>query len=172
MSEMKKCQYCGAMLVADAEVCGMCGSPTAPPPSPTYTGPEPQAVEAIPPTRPEIIEPEIVEPKVIPPPAPQYQAPEPVFSTPGSTQEPSNRVLAVAVEIAAGIFGFLGIGWMIAGKLGLGIGLLVGYWIFIAIYAVILTALSPFTAGFSFFGLCCLPVVPVVSGLMLNNQMK
>jgi hypothetical protein len=117
---------------------------------------------------PPFIEGAVVEPAetaYTPPPAPEYRAP-------AAPQAPSNRGLAVAVEIIAGIFFFLGIGWMIAGKLGVGIGLLVGYWIAVAIYAVILTILSPFTLGFSFLGLCLLPIVPVVSGLILNEKMK
>jgi hypothetical protein len=121
----------------------------------------------------------MIEPDFIPPPASEYKAPQPDFTAPEPTftapeppQAPSNRGLAVTVEIAAGIFCFLGIGWMIAGKLGLGIGLLVGYWIFIAIYAVILTVLAPLTLGLSFLGLCLLPVVPVISGLILNNQLE
>jgi TM2 domain-containing membrane protein YozV len=130
---------------------------------------EPTMIEPAAPIQPEIVEPEVIPP---PAPAPQYKAPEPVYTAPQPTQPPSNRGLAVAVEIIAGIFGFLGIGWMIAGKLGWGIGLLIGYWIGIAIYAVILTLLSPFTLGLSFFGFCCLPIFPVISGLVLNNQMQ
>jgi hypothetical protein len=167
MSDTKICQYCGATIEADAETCIMCGSPTTPPPPPTYVAPETPSV------------PEIIEPAFTPPPTPEYRAPQPDWSTPQPTYRapepaaaPSNRGLAVAVEIGAGIFGFLGIGWMIAGKLGLGIGLLVGWWILIALYVLILTVLAPFTVGLSFFGLCLLPVVPVISGLVLNNQMK
>jgi len=168
MTEMKKCQFCGALLTADAETCLMCGSPTSPPPEPTYTTPEP-AVPAEPAIPSEPAEP--AEPAFAPP-EPEYKAPGPTFTAPEAPQTPSNRGLAVAVEIGAGIFGFLGIGWMIAGKLGLGIGLLIGWWIAIAIYAIILTLLSPFTLGLSFFGLCLLPVVPVISGVILNNQLN
>jgi hypothetical protein len=167
MTDTKICQFCGATIADDAENCPMCGSPTTPPPPPTYTGPEtvtpleePPFIEGA------VVQPaEPAEPVFTPPPVSEYRAP-------AAPQAPSNRGLAVAVEIIAGIFFFLGIGWMIAGKLGVGIGLLVGYWIAVAIYAVILTILSPFTLGFSFLGLCLLPIVPVVSGLILNEKMK
>lgn len=160
MTDTIVCQYCGATIAADSETCIMCGSPTKPPPPPTYIPTE------TPPS------PEIMEPLPSEPPASEYKPPQPDFTTPRPAAAPSNRTTAVIIEIAAGIFFFLGIGWMIAGKLGLGISLLVGYWIFIAIYAVILTALSPFTMGLSFLGICLLPIVPVISGYILNTQLQ
>lgn len=167
MSDTQICQYCGATIMADADTCIMCGSPTTPPPPPAYTAPEAEtSVE-----QPTVLEGEVIGPAKTaeeaypPPPAQAYQAPEPV-------QTPSNRGLAVVAEIAAGIFGFLGIGWMISGRIGLGIGLLIGYWIFIAVYAITLVALSTLTGGISFFGFCCMPIFPVLSGLILYSQKK
>lgn len=37
--------------------------------------------------------------------------------------------LALVLEIAGGFFGFLGIGWVYAGKLGWGLALMAGYWL-------------------------------------------
>lgn len=167
MSDTIVCQYCGATIPANAATCSMCGSPTKPPPPPTFISPET-------PPSPEIMEPAFTKPPAseYKPPQPDLISPEPALSTPQPASASTNRTTAVVVEIVAGVFGFLGIGWMISGKLGLGIGLLIGYWIFIAIYALILTALSPFTVGLSFFGLCLLPIVPAISGYMLNNQLK
>ena len=37
--------------------------------------------------------------------------------------------VALLLEIVGGFFGFLGIGWIYAGRLKMGIVLLIGYWI-------------------------------------------
>lgn len=171
MSETKICQFCGATIADDAETCPMCGSPTTPPPPPTYTGPEPVSPLEEPP----FIEGRAEEPEPPIEPAATVEGDYTPVSQPRvvpPAQPASNRGLAVAAEIIAGLFFLLGIGWMISGKLGLGIGLLVGYWFAIAIYAILLVVLTPFTMGFSLLGFCLLPVVPVVSGLILNEQLK
>ncbi len=125
MTETKTCQYCGSTIPADAETCVMCGSPTTPPPPPTYTPSEPAT-----PAQPEVIEPEIVEPEDLPPAAPAYRASEadiPAFEP----AKPATPWLAIVVEILAGLIGFLGIGWMISGKILAGILILIGNWIFL-----------------------------------------
>lgn len=47
--------------------------------------------------------------------------------------------IAVIAELIGGYFLFLGIGWLIAGDILMGILLLVGYWIFAAIVGFIVT---------------------------------
>jgi TM2 domain-containing membrane protein YozV len=52
--------------------------------------------------------------------------------------------VALALELAGGFFGFLGIGWIYAGRPGLGIALLIGYWLLDWVIGV---TLSIFTLG-------------------------
>lgn len=164
MTETKTCQYCGSTIPADADTCVMCGSPTTPPPPPTYTPPEP-----VTPAQPEVIEPEIVEPEDLPP---AYQPPQtdlPAFEPAPSKPTPW---LAIVVEILAGLIGFLGIGWMISGKILAGVLILIGNWIFLAVGLVLAFANLDSTAGLSFLILCCYPILPLLSGLLLYLRSK
>lgn len=174
-NKMTTCQYCGAALEPEAATCPMCGSPVTPPVEapydpdhPPYTVVPPDAVLPKPtvetPSQPTLEAP----PEPVYAPQPEDLPPAPVFAPPAVS---SNKLLAVVVEIAAGIFGFLGIGWLISGKWVTGIILLVGYWIVLAIYVALLVFLIPFTVGLSLGGLCLTPIVPIISGVILNNSL-
>jgi len=87
----------------------------------------------------------------------------------GATKDPSAGLL---IELIPGLFGFLGIGYLWAGETLLGIALLLGYWAFWSIVAVV-TLLS--------FGLllCFLPffillylAAPIVSALSLQRRLR
>jgi hypothetical protein len=164
MTETKNCQYCGATIPADAETCVMCGSPTTPPPPPTYTPPKPAT-----PPQPEVIEPEIVEPEDMPP---AYKAPEADIPSFEPAPKASTPWLAVVVEILAGLIGFLGIGWMISGKFLAGILILIGNWILLAIGLVLAIYNLESTGGVSLLMCCCYPVLPLLSGLLLYLRSK
>lgn len=83
------------------------------------------------------------------------------------SQTPSNnnKTVAVLAEIFGGWFGFLGIGHFIMGNSGLGIALLLGWWVAIAVMLGI--ALGTLGGGL----LCVIPLwflVPVVSGFSIR----
>jgi hypothetical protein len=56
-------------------------------------------------------------------------------------QKERDKGVPMAVEFLGGLFGFMGIGWMISGHFGAGVALLFGWWIWvaIAIAAIVLT---------------------------------
>jgi hypothetical protein len=75
---------------------------------------------------------------------------------------------AMILEIVFGLFAQLGIGHVYTGRIGLGIGLLLGWWVYIAIAATITTA----TVGFA--GCIFAPIgiiVPIISGLQAKKYM-
>lgn len=105
----------------------------------------------------------------------------------------------MVIEIVAGYFGFLGIGYLYAGRTVAGLLRLFGWWAFIivAVLVVTTTSFAPLLAvgplddatrleaGINLFGsglvlsmigLCCLTVialaVPVISGLMLKGSLS
>lgn len=83
------------------------------------------------------------------------------------TETPNNNKKSVAViaEIFGGWFGFLGIGHFIMGNWGLGLALLIGWWVAIIITLGVL--LGTFGASF----ICAAPiwfVVPIVSGFSIR----
>ena len=85
-------------------------------------------------------------------------------------KDPSTGLL---LELIPGFFGFIGIGWLWAGEVGLGVGLLLGYWAVWAT-AMVLTVLS-----FGVLGLCLIPmlivlyfVAPIASALTLQKRLK
>lgn len=116
-----------------------------------------------------------------------------------SVSSTKNPDTAMVIEIVAGYFGFLGIGYLYAGRTAAGLLRLFGWWAFIGV-AVLLISVGPFApllaigtldteaeleAGLSllgggltlaFMGLCCLvPIVlaiPVISGLMLKHSLS
>lgn len=81
-------------------------------------------------------------------------------------QGPKDSTTAFLVELIPGIFGFLGIGHMWSGNIPLGVGLLLGWWVFLTIEV------------FSFFiliGFCFLPlnvIVPILSAFWLKSKME
>ncbi len=71
-------------------------------------------------------------------------------------------IIAALIEIIGGYFGLLGLGWMYGGDFFRGILLLVGYWIFLALVA----ALISFSLGC--LGFIFAPIyiaVPIISGI-------
>ena len=50
--------------------------------------------------------------------------------------------VAMALELAGGFFGFLGIGWIYAGRPVLGVALLIGYWLLDWLVGVTLSILT------------------------------
>jgi TM2 domain-containing membrane protein YozV len=117
------------------------------------------------------------------------------MSTP-STKDPNT---AMVIEILAGYFGFLGMGYLYAGRTAAGLLRLFGWWAFIGLAALVIIA-GPFTPlltigtidnaaeleaslnilsgglALMLIGLCCLlPVMlatPVISGLMLKRSLS
>jgi TM2 domain-containing membrane protein YozV len=127
-----------------------------------------------------------VQPFATPPPAPPSNyvpaqfPPQPVYAPPPQPPQPpynpyypqrpaKDRNLALVLEIVAGLFGILGIGWIYSGKTSTGLIWLIGYLVWVGI-AVIAAALSG--------GLACLCTVPVnlvcvgISAYNLNNYTK
>lgn len=85
--------------------------------------------------------------------------PQPVYAR-------KDRSLAVLLEVLPGLFGFLGIGWLYAGNIAVGLSLLIGYLLFIGFEILI----GSLTIGIA----CCftlpLNVVAIAaSALLLNN---
>ena len=98
-----------------------------------------------------------------------------------STKDPNT---AMVIEIVAGYFGFLGIGYLYAGRTAAGLLRLFGWWAFIGV-AVLLITIGSFTSFLTLegerqvlalTGLCCLALVvlavPVISGLMLKHSLS
>ncbi len=80
-----------------------------------------------------------------------------------------DRSIAILLEVVPGLFGFLGIGWIYAGNIAVGLGVLVAYLVFIGI-EILLAVVS---VGFA---CCCtLPIniaAIAVSTLLLNNYIE
>ena len=87
----------------------------------------------------------------------------------GTTKDPSAGLL---IELLPGLFGFLGIGYLWAGETALGIALLLGYWAFWAIVAVV-TVLSfgLLLCFFPFFFLLYF-AAPIASALLLQRRLR
>ena len=87
-----------------------------------------------------------------------------------SSMSPQDRAtLAIVLEVVCGLFGLLGIGWLIAGDTQKGIFWLVGYLIWVAV-AVVLIFLT-----FGLFAFCFAPIhlaTIAVSTVMLYNRLK
>jgi hypothetical protein len=87
------------------------------------------------------------------------------MSVPRSVPDPNT---AFVLEFVLGLFGFLGIGWVYAGRIPLGLVMLAGWWIIVA---------SGFGGSLLSGGLgCCLwlPVhfvAPFVSALLVKNEL-
>lgn len=80
------------------------------------------------------------------------------------------------IELLAGIFGFLGIGYLYTGLTGAGVLRLVGYWVYIGVVWVAFTLFSAITLGFGaclFFVPMILQVLPpILSAYELREAMK
>jgi hypothetical protein len=73
---------------------------------------------------------------------------------------------AMLIEAIAGIFGFLGIGHLYAGRTNTGLALLIGWWVFLGIEFVLFAAL---------IGCLLLPlniIVPIVSAIWVRNEVQ
>ncbi|HEY8596939.1 MAG TPA: hypothetical protein VIL85_00835 [Thermomicrobiales bacterium] len=144
------CRTCGTLNPDHSTLCEYCGAslPTPTPRRDPFVQRHPsQSTPAYPPTM-------------------AYAVSYPVR---GATKDPSAGLL---IELLPGLFGFLGIGYLWAGETALGLALLLGYWAFWAIVAVV-TILS--------FGLllCFLPffillylAAPIVSALLLQRRLR
>jgi len=109
---------------------------------------------------------------------PPYQQPpygqgpygQPPYGQPPYGQQPYGQpakdpTVGLLLELI-GFFGFLGIGWIWAGETGIGIGLLLGWFVFLGIEVVLSIVL---------IGLCMIPlnfILPIVSGVILMNRLK
>lgn len=96
--------------------------------------------------------------------------------SPTSSKDPNT---AMIIEILAGYFGFLGIGYLYAGRTAGGLLRLFGWWalIFVGIFgSVMMSAFSDSGSVLAIVALLCLiPIIlatPVVSGLMLKRSMR
>jgi len=89
-----------------------------------------------------------------------YQPPyQPVGPPP---KDPSTGLL---LELL-GLVGFSGIGWLWAGETAIGIALLLGFWVFLAIEVVLM---------FVVIGFCLLPlnlIIPIASAVLLQKRLK
>jgi len=95
---------------------------------------------------------------------------------PASSKDPNT---AMIIEILAGFFGLLGIGYLYAGRTGGGLLRLFGWWALIAVGifgSVIISAFGDSGSLLAIVALLCLiPLIlatPVVSGLMLKRSMR
>lgn len=88
---------------------------------------------------------------------------------PAGLKEPGVGLL---LELLPGLVGFLGIGYIWAGEVALGVGLLLGYWV-VGALLVLLTVASLGTL------FCCFPIfilyypgVPIISALVLHSRLQ
>ncbi|HMA34138.1 MAG TPA: hypothetical protein VKY74_06610 [Chloroflexia bacterium] len=158
--------------------------PAYPPPAAPY---QPPAAPYQPPAAPYQAPAAPYQPPAPAPGASMYQVPgnyTPSTYTPGGATGPgqvmigtvmanppmSDPMVATIIEIAAGIFGFLGVGHMLSGRLVQGIVLLAAWWV-IGL-PIIWLGLPLVTCG---FGFCVAPIlhlgIPILSGLWLRSQM-
>lgn len=154
------CPSCGAGNQAGMGFCGSCGAPLGVPSTPVPPTPPPPPSQVFSTPNPEA-NPEPAF-STYTPPAPTRAATLPSGPLTDSGQSVST---AMIIEIVAGFFGFLGIGWIYAGRTGQGIGLLLGWWALIAIGVIFAVV----TFGFGGLCFCLAPVVPVLSGLWLKS---
>lgn len=68
--------------------------------------------------------------------------------------------LALVLEVGGGFFGFLGLGWIYAGRVPLGLILLVGYWLLAGAISVLLIIFS------SGIWCCFLPAQNLIFGCL------
>ena len=100
-------------------------------------------------------------------PQPYQPAPygQPPYGQPPAAQPPKDPNVGLLLELI-GFLGFQGIGWLWAGETAIGLGLLIGWFVFLAVEVVLM---------FVLIGFCLLPlnlIVPIVSGVILMNRLK
>ena len=94
-------------------------------------------------------------------PQPQY----PQYPAPYGYAQPKDPIVALLLELI-GYLGFLGIGHIWAGKVGRGIGLMVGYWVYWMVSVVLMIVLV---------GCLLLPlgfIFPILSGFWIKSEME
>lgn len=132
------------------------------------TSPAPDPVSPAVPDPPSQPDQEAVQSFSLPSSPNNYQYSPQTPSYPVSDKDPNT---ALIIEIIAGLFGFLGIGCLYAGKTFDGIIRLIGWWIFAPLLIFIGIVLAGPTGGVTF---CLLPLLllgPILSGLNLKKQM-
>ncbi len=88
---------------------------------------------------------------------------------PSSYAPRKDRALALVLELLPGFFGFMGFGWMYADQVGVGLAILIGFWVFLC--AEVGVALV--TLGVSLF--CTAPlhlILLAASAVLLYNQTR
>ncbi len=83
----------------------------------------------------------------------------------------SDPNIAAIIEIVPGLFGLLGIGHLVSGRIMSGVALLLGSLAFIALGWIVILPFLLLTCG---LGICLLPLlwlIPFASGLWLRNDM-
>ena len=101
-----------------------------------------------------------VAPRPVPPPDPGALTP---------VKDPSTGLL---IEMIPGFFGFLGIGYLWAGDIALGLVLLIGYWCFWAIVGVLTVLTLGLLLCFFPFFLLLYFAAPVISALLLQKRLR
>ena len=97
----------------------------------------------------------------------QPASPQPVYVVKQSSPETEGAATtSLWLEVIFGLFSLLGLGHVYSGRTLLGIGLMVGWWV----YIIVAGFLSTITAG---FGLCLfIPIyiaVPIISGIQART---
>jgi len=93
----------------------------------------------------------------------------PVYSSPNSAVTQGASTTALWLEIIFGIFGLLGIGHAYSRRVPLGLGLMIGWWVYIVVAFFVSTA----TLGFA--ACLFLPIgiaVPVISGIQARTYVQ
>jgi len=100
--------------------------------------------------------------------SPSYPSPEPA-AAPLSPEVQSAATTALILEIVFGLFSLFGIGHVYSGRLGLGLALMVGWWVYIAAAGFI----STLTGGLA--GCLAIPIyiaAPIFSGIRASAYVK
>jgi len=87
---------------------------------------------------------------------------QPDYPQPPAKDE-NTPTVAMILEIVLGFFGFLGVGHIFTGRLGLGIGLMIGWWV----YTAVAFGVTAVTGGFA----ACL-FLPLNIGLLVFSGIK
>ncbi len=166
------CQYCGAGLQQPGPP-GQPQQPSTPGSTPDYDQATQVAVPAPgqPPPNPygQSTSPSSAPPQQSyggPPPAQPYSYG--TASVPGARLGPEVKdpTTGLLIELLPGFFGFMGIGWLWAGETAIGVALLLGFWVFLAVEIALM---------FVLIGFCLLPVnliAPIASAILLQRRLK
>src|SRR5689334_11741152 len=126
------CPYCGAATTASARFCSTCGralTSAAPlPATGAAARPEQPTTRLAAPPPPAYSPPPLYQPAPLAPGLVTPGLDTPRFYQGGPARDPS---VALVLEIVLGVFGFLGVGHLYAGRTNLGIALLLGWWAFL-----------------------------------------